>query len=71
MDLRKAIVSTLVKDGIKQENIYYVGLSTFAENKLLHSYRRDGENYGANSAVSSMMLPGEIIEATEEDESED
>ncbi|NLJ71206.1 MAG: polyphenol oxidase family protein [Clostridiaceae bacterium] len=71
LDLRKAIASTLIKDGVQKENIYYVGLSTFAESDLLHSYRRDGENYGSNSAVSSMMLPGEIIEESEEDESED
>ncbi|HHU53141.1 MAG TPA: polyphenol oxidase family protein [Clostridiaceae bacterium] len=70
LDLRKAIASCLVNDGVREENIFYVGLSTFAENELLHSYRRDGEDYGANSAVSSMMMPGEIIKDPEEDDFE-
>ncbi|MDI9490232.1 MAG: polyphenol oxidase family protein [Bacillota bacterium] len=59
LDLRKAIVSTLVQEGVLQDNIYYVDLSTFSEKDLLHSYRRDGEDVGANSAISSMMMPGE------------
>lgn len=71
LDLRKAIASSLVKDGVLNDNIYYVGLSTFAENELLHSYRRDGEDYGANCAVSSMMLPGELIDDPDADEEEE
>lgn len=66
LDLRKAIESTLVKAGVSTENIYYVDLSTFSEEDLLHSYRREGEEVGANSAISSMMLPGEYV--ADEDE---
>lgn len=31
LDLRKAIVSTLVQEGVLQDNIYYVDLSTFSK----------------------------------------
>ena len=42
----------LLNEGIKEENITQIDLSTFPNEDLLHSYRRDGADFGLMGAIS-------------------
>lgn len=55
IDLHKTNIKILLAEGIKKENITLINLSTFANEDLLHSYRRDGSNFGLMGAISILI----------------
>lgn len=67
LDLEKAVVTSLVDAGVLEENIYTVGLNTFTEDKLLHSYRRDKDKAGSMATLSTLMQAGEYFVPEEEE----
>ena len=50
LDLKKTVASLLEKKGVPSDNIDVCPLCTKCEDKLFHSYRREGENAGRNAA---------------------
>ncbi len=52
IDLHTTNKRILLEKGIKEENLTIVDLSTFANEDLLHSYRRDKADFGLMGAVS-------------------
>ena len=56
IDLHEINKRILLKNGIKIENISIVGMSTYKENEILHSYRREGENFGLMGLITSLKL---------------
>lgn len=67
LDLEKAILLTLEGEGVLSENIYSVGLDTFEEKDLLHSYRRDKKDSDLSACITTMLQPGEYFEPEEEE----
>lgn len=54
IDLHAIIRQVMVDDGIRPENILNVDLSTVSHPDLLHSYRRDGKNFGLMSLATCL-----------------
>lgn len=52
IDLKLIIENSLLKKGIKRENIVDIELSTYKRSDLLHSYRRDKEKYGLMGLIT-------------------
>lgn len=56
IDLDRIIRKAMLDEGIRPENILSVDLSTVSHPGLLHSYRRDGKDFGLMSLAS--CIPG-------------
>lgn len=62
VDLNRIIRKVMEDEGVRPENILQVDLSTVAQPTLLHSYRRDGKNFGLMSlatCISDTKVPAE------------
>ena len=55
IDSVTANIKTLKNCGLKEENIIDSGICTVCNNKLLHSYRTDGNEAGRNTAIMSIV----------------
>lgn len=54
IDLTIINTRMLIEKGIKEENIMDIDLSTYSQPDLLHSYRRDKENYGLMGLITCL-----------------
>ena len=52
IDLQTTSKKILLEKGIKEENITIIDLSTYANDDLLHSYRRDKAEFGLMGAIT-------------------
>ncbi|MDD2446149.1 MAG: peptidoglycan editing factor PgeF, partial [Tissierellia bacterium] len=52
IDLHTTIKRMLLDKGIKEDNLTTIDLSTYAEEDLFHSYRRDKEAFGIMGAIT-------------------
>lgn len=56
IDLQEINKRILLKNGIEIDNISIVDISTYKEKEILHSYRRDGKDFGLMGLVTSLKL---------------
>lgn len=52
IDIQTTNKNILFSSGIKEENLTIIDLSTFANEDLFHSYRRDKDNFGIMGAIT-------------------
>lgn len=62
IDLNYIIRRGMMEEGIRPENILSVDLSTASHPDLLHSYRRDGKNFGLMSLATCIPCAQEQAE---------
>ena len=55
LDLKKENLNQLISSGINNANIEVSGLCTYCEEKLFHSYRRDGDKAGRMLGIIGMI----------------
>ncbi|NMA49374.1 MAG: laccase domain-containing protein, partial [Tissierellia bacterium] len=54
IDLQEINKRILLDNGITLENITVIDLSTYKDKEILHSYRRDGKEFGLMGLISSL-----------------
>ncbi len=54
IDLQEINKRILLDNGISSENISIIDFSTYKEKDLLHSYRRDGKEFGLMGLISTL-----------------
>lgn len=52
IDLQEINKRILLESGIQKENLTIIDLSTFNEEEILHSFRRDGDKFGLMGLIS-------------------